>query len=80
MILDALEEYGLVKPLSEAGFYSTDKIKRLHEKIKMLALNFGSLIAVSGTVGSGKTTFINELMHDLKKEGKCIVSYSYSSD
>jgi type II secretory pathway predicted ATPase ExeA len=80
MILDALEEYGLVKPLSEAGFYSTDKIKRLHEKIKTLALNFGSLIAVSGTVGSGKTTFINELMHDLKKEGKCIVSYSYSSD
>lgn len=80
MILDALEEYGLVKPLSEAGFYSTDKIKRLHEKIKALALNFGSLIAVSGTVGSGKTTFINELMHDLKKEGKCIVSYSYSSD
>lgn len=80
MILDALEEYGLIKPLSEAGFYSTDKIKRLHEKIKTLALNFGSLIAVSGTVGSGKTTFINELMHELKKEGKCIVSYSYSSD
>ena len=80
MILDALEEYSLVKPLSEAGFYATDKIKRLHEKIKNLALSYGSLIAVSGTVGSGKTTFINELMHDLKKEGKCIVSYSYSSD
>lgn len=80
MILDALEEYNLVKPLSEAGFYATDKIKRLHEKIKNLALNYGSLIAVSGTVGSGKTTFINELMHDLKQGGKCIVSYSYSSD
>ncbi|HAU1037977.1 TPA: AAA family ATPase [Legionella pneumophila] len=80
MILDALEEYSLIKPLSEAGFYATDKIKRLHEKIKNLALSYGSLIAVSGTVGSGKTTFINELMHDLKKEGKCIVSYSYSSD
>lgn len=80
MILDALEEYNLIKPLSEAGFYATDKIKRLHEKIKNLALSYGSLIAVSGTVGSGKTTFINELMHDLKKEGKCIVSYSYSSD
>lgn len=80
MILDALEEYNLIKPLSEAGFYATDKIKRLHEKIKNLALSYGSLIAVSGTVGSGKTTFINELMHDLKKDGKCIVSYSYSSD
>lgn len=80
MILDALEEYGLIKPLSEAGFYATDKIKRLHEKIKSHALNYGSLIAVSGTVGSGKTTFINELMYDLKKEGQCIVSYSYSSD
>lgn len=80
MILDALEEYNLIKPLSEAGFYATDKIKRLHEKIKNLALSYGNLIAVSGTVGSGKTTFINELMHDLKKDGKCIVSYSYSSD
>jgi type II secretory pathway predicted ATPase ExeA len=80
MILDALEEYGLNKPLSEAGFYATDKIKRLHEKIKNLALSYGSLIAVSGTVGSGKTTFINELMHEMKKEGKCIVSYSYTSD
>ncbi len=80
MILDALEEYGFIKPLSEAGFYATDKIKRLHDKIKSLALNFGSLIAISGTVGSGKTTFINELMYDLKKDGKCIVSYSYSSD
>lgn len=80
MILDALEEYGLAKPLSEAGFYATDNIQRLHEKIKRLALRYGSLIAVSGTVGSGKTTFINELMYSLKKEGKCIVSYSYSSD
>lgn len=80
MILDALEEYGLIKPLSEAGFYATDKIKRLHDKIKNLALNYGSLIAISGTVGSGKTTFINELIHELKQGGKCIVSYSYSSD
>jgi type II secretory pathway predicted ATPase ExeA len=80
MILDAFEEYGLVKPLSEAGFYATDKTKKLHEKIKNLALSFGSLIAISGTVGSGKTTFINELMHELKKDDKCIVSYSYSSD
>ena len=80
MILDALEEYGFIKPLSEAGFYATDKIKRIHEKIKNLALNYGSLIAISGTVGSGKTTFINQLMHELKKEKKCIVSYSYSSD
>ena len=80
MILDALEEYGFIKPLSESGFYATDKIKRLHDKIKTLALSFGSLIAIIGTVVSGKTTFINELMYDLKKDGKCIVSYSYSSD
>ena len=80
MILDALDEYGFTKPLSEAGFYATEKIQRIHSKIKNLALNYGSLIAVSGTVGAGKTTFINALMQELKKEGKCIVSYSYSSD
>lgn len=80
MILDALEEFGLVKPLSEAGFYATDKIKKLQSKIKNLALNYGSLVAVSGSVGSGKTTFINQLMQDLKKENSCIVSYSYSSN
>lgn len=80
MILDALEEYGFIKPLSEAGFYATDRMKRLEDKVKNMALSYGSLITISGSVGSGKTTFINQLMRNLKKEGKCIVSYSYSSD
>lgn len=80
MILDAFDDYGIIKPLSEAGFYATDKIKKLHNKIKKLSLNYGSLIAINGSVGSGKTTFINHLMKELKAEKECIVSYSYSSD
>jgi len=80
MILDALEAYGLHKPLSEAGFLATDTIKRLFDRIKTLSLSYGSLIVVSGPVGSGKTTFVNQLMKELKQEKKCLVSYSYSSD
>lgn len=80
MILDALEGYGFLKPLSEAGFLETDTIKRLYDRIKTLALSYGSLIVVSGPVGSGKTSFVNQLMKELKQEKKCLVSYSYSSD
>lgn len=80
MILDALEGYGFQKPLSESGFLATDTSKRMFERIKGLALNYGSLIVVSGSVGSGKTTFINQLIRELKQEKKCLVSYSYSSD
>ena len=80
MIFDALEYYGLEKDLSEAGFYKTEAIKNLQEKIKGYILNFGRIITISGSVGSGKTAFINQIMRELKTENKCIVSYSYSSD
>jgi type II secretory pathway predicted ATPase ExeA len=80
MIFDALEFYGLDKDLSEAGFYKTEAIQELQNKIKKFTLNFGKIIAISGSVGSGKTAFINQIMHELKIENKCVVSYSYSSD
>jgi type II secretory pathway predicted ATPase ExeA len=80
MILDALEGYGFHRPLSEAGFLATDTIKRLFTRIKGLALSHGSLIVISGSVGAGKTTFVNQLMKELKEEKKCLVSYSFSSD
>lgn len=80
MILDALEAYGFNKPLAEAGFLATDTITRLYSRIKSLALNYGSLIVISGSVGSGKTTFVNQLMRELKDEKKCLISYSFSSD
>lgn len=80
MILDAFYEYGFTRPLSDAGYFSTDKAKRINNKIKDLALGYGCLVALCGAVGSGKTSFVNQLMKELKAEKKCLVSYSYSSD
>lgn len=80
MILDAFYEYGFTRPLSDAGYFPTEKSKRINDKIKDLALGYGCLIALCGAVGSGKTTFLNQLMKELKAEKKCTVSYSYSSD
>lgn len=80
MILDAFYTYGIQKPLSEAGYFATEKTKRMQATIKDLALGYGTLIAVCGAVGAGKTTFINQLMKTLKQEKKCTISYSYSSD
>jgi type II secretory pathway predicted ATPase ExeA len=80
MQLDAFSEYGLLKPLSDAGYFPTEKDKRLREQIKKLALEHGCLIAVCGSIGSGKTTFLNKLMQELKAERNCIVSYSFGSD
>ena len=80
MIFDALEYYGLITDLSESGFYKTGEIERLQKRVKDQVLRSGKLFVISGCVGSGKTTFINRLMRDLKKEGNCIVSYSFSTD
>ena len=80
MIFDALDYYGLSHDISEAGFYKTKEIEHLQNKIKGYVLKYGKLIVLNGSVGSGKTTFINQLMQELKDSNKCIVSYSYSSD
>lgn len=80
MIFDAFDYYGIEKDLSEAGFYKTETMKDMQQKIKDYVSNYGKIIAISGSVGSGKTSFINQIMRDIKTENKCIVSYSYSSD
>ncbi len=80
MIFDALDYYGLTHDIAEAGFYKTKDIERLQSKIKQYVLNYGKLIVINGSVGSGKTTLMNQLMQELIDSKKCIVSYSYSSD
>ncbi|MCP5086440.1 MAG: Flp pilus assembly complex ATPase component, partial [Rhodobacteraceae bacterium] len=77
MLLDVMAHYGLIKDFRHAGFFETEQHKRIFRQLKTAIPN-GYLIAVSGIVGSGKTTTLRRLQAILRKENKVIVSKSLS--
>ena len=77
MLLDVMAHYGLTKDFRHAGFFETEQHKRIFRQLKTAIPN-GYLIAVSGIVGSGKTTTLRRLQEILRKENKVIVSKSLS--
>lgn len=77
MLLDVMTHYGLTKDIRNAGFFETAHHQRIFRQLKTAVPN-GSLIAVSGIVGSGKTTTLRRLQEMLKQDDKVIVSKSLS--
>ncbi len=77
MLLDVMAHYRLIKDFRHAGFFETEQHKRIFRQLKTAIPN-GYLIAVSGIVGSGKTTTLRRLQAILRKENKVIVSKSLS--
>lgn len=75
MLLDVMAHYGLEKELGYADFYETEHHSRLFQQLRK-AIPHGQLIALSGMVGSGKTTTLERLQKTLRKDGKVIVSKS----
>jgi len=75
MLLDVMAHYGLEKEFGYAGFFETEHHRRLFQQLKK-AIPHGQLIALSGMVGSGKTTTLEQLQTMLRKDGKVIVSKS----
>ena len=55
MFSEVMEFFGLEKELDHLGFFETTSQKHLAQELK-LAISQGRLIALSGVVGSGKTT------------------------
>ena len=70
-----MEFFGLEKELDHLGFFETTSQKHLAKELKV-AIAQGRLIALSGVVGSGKTTFLQKLMADLTKSKEVVVSRS----
>jgi type II secretory pathway predicted ATPase ExeA len=66
MFSEVMEFFGLERELDHLGFFETASQKHLEKELK-ITIAQGRLIAISGIVGSGKTTFLQRLMADLTK-------------
>ncbi len=75
MRIDVMEHYGLVKPLSQAGYYETKHHQQMLKDIKGSILE-GRLVAVCGVIGSGKTVTLRRLQQQLREENRILVSKS----
>ena len=75
MFSEVMEFFGLEKELDHLGFFETASQKHLSKELK-ITIAQGRLIAISGIVGSGKTTFLQRLMADLTKSKEIVVSRS----
>jgi len=79
MLTEVMTHFGLVKEFRQAGYYETDAQKQLFKELKIAAQS-GSLVALTGVVGCGKTTTLRQLFATLAKENKILVSKSLSVD
>jgi ABC-type multidrug transport system ATPase subunit len=66
MRFEVMRHYGLVQPLSQAGYDETDHHKQILKDIRD-AVPEGRLIAVCGVVGCGKTLTIRRLQQQLRE-------------
>jgi type II secretory pathway predicted ATPase ExeA len=72
-----MDHYGLTQDFRHAGFFETEQHQRIFRQLKTAIPN-GYLIAVSGVVGSGKTTTMRCLQEQLRQDNKVLVSKSLS--
>lgn len=79
MLTEVMAHFGLVKELRQAGYYETAAQKQMFQEIKAAAQS-GSLVALTGVIGCGKTTTLRRLFAVLAKENKIRVSKSLSVD
>jgi type II secretory pathway predicted ATPase ExeA len=75
MFSEVMEFFGLERELDHLGFFETEPQAHLEKELKK-TISQGRLIALSGIVGSGKTTFLQRLMSDLAKSKGILVSRS----
>jgi type II secretory pathway predicted ATPase ExeA len=79
MYIEANEFYGLTKFFSEVGYYETPMHQKLYNDLKA-HIQFGGILAFTGSVGSGKTTLLNRIQNELVEKQQVIVSQSLSTE
>jgi len=77
MQTDTMKHFNLTRDFKRAGYFETEHLRKIIDNI-ISAVKDGKLIAISGIVGSGKTTVLQQIQNTLKSEGDVIVSRSYS--
>jgi type II secretory pathway predicted ATPase ExeA len=76
---EMINYYGLVKDLDKVEYFENDEFSRIMNSLN-LAVNSGGIIALTGIVGSGKTTLMRKFKHSLIKDNKTVVSKSLATD
>ncbi len=77
MLSDVMAHYGMNKEFDQAPFYETDEFKHILHEVRH-CIEHGRLIALTGSVGSGKTRMLRHIQEALKKEKNVLVSQSLS--
>jgi len=68
-----MKNFRLIKEFRNVGYFETEHHKQIFQELKM-AIRQGKLIAVSGIVGSGKTTTLRKIRDVLSAENEIIVA------
>ena len=79
MMSEVMSYYGLNRDWSQAGHFETEEFSHLFKDLKA-SLQLGTLVAVCGIVGCGKTTLLRRIQEMLVRENEIIVSKSLSVD
>ncbi|MET4898628.1 AAA family ATPase [Sphingomonadaceae bacterium jetA1] len=77
MQTEVMRYYGLARPPVDLGFFETEHHAQLTHDLKT-AINGGRLVALTATIGSGKTVLTRRLREELEREGRVIVSRALS--
>jgi type II secretory pathway predicted ATPase ExeA len=76
---EIMQFFGLSKGFHQVQFLETEVIKKQIENIKS-ASHVGGIIALTGMVGTGKTTFLWKIQQQLSEEKQVLVCRSLSTD
>ena len=77
MQIEVMEHFGIKKYFRDADFFETETAKRLFKQLQKI-IPEGQLIALTGVVGIGKTTYLERIQKQLAVEKKVIVAKSLS--
>lgn len=75
MLSDVKEYYGLARDLGQTGYFETAQSQQTFKELR-LAIKEGKLVALSGIVGSGKTTTLRRIQDTLIEEKEILVAKS----
>ena len=76
---EVMAYYGLTRDWSQSGHFETEEFNHLFKDLKA-SIQLGTLAAVCGIVGCGKTTLLRRIQEVLVDEKEIIVSKSLSVD
>jgi type II secretory pathway predicted ATPase ExeA len=79
VLSDVRDHYGLVRELSQTGYFETAPLQQILKELK-LAIKDGKLIALSGIVGTGKTATLQKIQDMLAQDKDILVAKSLSVD